>query len=408
MYLTSFWNPRSLYPTHDIFEDIRDDVTLPPCHPFVVDGALEQLKLHLEQFPESVAFRDHYGFTILHCAVLCPGPEMIGAIIDAGADVNARSKSSGTVLMWAVSSVQSTRVCQTLIQAGTELELEDDAGATALHHAFHTTSPDPDTIEVFLRTEANVNHINGGGLSVLHQATVRASESDIELLLAYGADINAEDLGGSRVLDHAIIYNNHSVLTVLLKHSESVNHHWTGEYGEYSHTITSAALYGDVATMRLLTEGHLTDIVMDNQALWVYWGWFDTRPPPVYGEGDPPEALESAFAALLRSVTPRKIERTLRIPRIRSDLVPGAFPVDDSEDSDDDDSEAGGDDSIYTDTNADGDSESTDHDSDAEDARETDDGRLNSSSHWMQRPTGSRQGGSQNGTQGARVRRSSI
>jgi hypothetical protein len=400
MYMTSFWNPRSVHPTHDIFEDIRGDVTLPSCHQFVIDGALEQLKLHLEQYPRTVAFQDHYGSTILHWAALCSGPEIIRAIIDAGADVNARCKSSGTVLMWAISSIRSARVCQTLIQAGAELELEDDTGLTALHYALCAQSPDTGTIGVLLRAGANVNHVDGGGLSVLHQATALASGSDMELLISYGVDINAENLWGSRAIDYAIMDNNHSVLRVLLKHSASANHHWTGEYREHSHTINSAALYGDVATMRLLIEAHLTDIIIDDQALWSYWSWFDKRSPPVYGEGDPPEALESTFAALLQSITPRKIERTLRSPRIRSNPVPGAFPVDDSED--------GSHDPIYADTNADDDSESTDHDSDAEDARETDDGRLNSSSHWMQRPTGSRQGGSQNGTQGARMRRSSI
>jgi ankyrin repeat protein len=408
MYLTSLWNPRSLHPTHDIFEDIRDDVMLPPCHQFVIDGALEQLTLHLEQCPDSVAFRDHYGFTILHWAVLCSRPELISAIIDAGADVNARSKRSGTVLMWAVSSVESARVCQTLIQAGAELDLEDDTGSMALHHALYIRSPDTGTIEVLLRSGADVNHVDGDGLAIIHHATARSSGSDIELLLAYGADINAEDLGGSRAIDHAIMNNNRSILTVLLKHSASANHHWMGGYGEYSHTIESAALYGDVATMRLLIEAHLTDVVMDYQAQWNYWNWFDTRPPPVYGEGDPPEALRSTFAALLQSITPRRTGRILRSPRIRSNPVPGAFPVDDSEHSDDEDPEDGGDDSIHADTNAAGDSGSADHDFDAEDTRNTDDDRLHASSHWMQRPTGSRQGGNQNCTQGPRMRRSSI
>jgi len=38
--------------------------------------------------------------------------------------------------MWAIYASRSARVCEMLIQAGAELELEDDSGATALHHAF--------------------------------------------------------------------------------------------------------------------------------------------------------------------------------------------------------------------------------------------------------------------------------
>jgi len=62
---------------------------------------------------------------------------------------------------------------------------------------------------VLLRAGANANHIDGLGLVVLHQATARASASDIELLLAHGADINSKDPSGLGVIDYAIMDNNH-------------------------------------------------------------------------------------------------------------------------------------------------------------------------------------------------------
>lgn len=405
MYLTGFWNPHSLPCTHDIFEEIRHDVMLAPYHQLVIDGAVEQLQLYLEYNPGMVSFRDHYGFTLLHWAVLCSVSEVIRVILDAGADVNARSKTSETVLMWAMSSVQSARICQTLIQAGADLELQDVSGRTALHHAVAvSSSPDPDTIEILLRAGANANHVDRFGFSVLLEATNLASGSDIELLLAYGADINATDTAGMSVLDYAIIDAKGGVLAVLLAHSASTNNHWTDEDGEYSGVIFSAARCGDVATMRLLTEAHLTDIAMEGHSSYNYWYWFDTRPPPLIGEGDPPEALESAFAALLQSVTPREIKRTLRGPRIRSNPIPGAFPVDETEDSEDDGSEDGSDDTKHENDEPAG----TESDSGAGDIRDTDDVGIYSGNDWMRRPTVSQPGSGDNGVQEARARHSSV
>ena len=181
MYLFSFWNLRSLPPNHDAFEDIRQDIELPPCHQLVIDGAMEQLHLNLEHNPGLVSFRDHYGLILLHWAVLCSGPEVVKVLLDAGADVNARSKSSETVLMWAMFSAQSARarVCQMLIRAGADLELEDDTGSTALYCPLCVPAPDTGAIEVLLRAGADANHVNHFGLSVLHQATYLASGSDV-------------------------------------------------------------------------------------------------------------------------------------------------------------------------------------------------------------------------------------
>jgi len=389
-----------LDPNHDIFEEIRVDVTLSPCHQLVIDGALEQLQPRLEQTPGMVSFRDHYGFTLLHWAALCSGPEMIRAVIDAGADVNARSKGGGTVLMWAVSSFQSARVCDILIQAGAELEVEDQAGMTVLHHALGAPSPDTATIEIFLRAGANANHIDNFGLSVLHYATVSASTRHMEMLLSYGADIDAKDSADRCLIDHAIRDRNHGVLAVLLKHIVSANHHWTDKNGTYSEVIFSTACYGDVATMRLLINAQLVDIVMDNNAVEHYWYWFDTRPPPAYGEPEPIEDLESAFQTLLDRITPRKIDQAplgARPLRVRRNLVPGAFPADDSEQSDD-----GAEDEGNDPTDADHDSEGTGQDSNAEDSE------LHSSHDPLEKQSGSRQPKRHSFTQEIRTRRSSI
>lgn len=274
-------------------------VALVPCHQLVIDNALEQLKIHLECDPGIVLIEDTYGFTLLHWAVLCSGPNIVKVVIDAGADVNAFSKNGATVLMWALESPNSALMCKTLIEAGAKVNLIAQTGdVSALHRAFWNVPIVPETIEILLRAGADVNSIDLNRLTPLHYATDLASTTEVEMLLVYGADINAVSFYNGRAIDFAIQENNHDVLTTLLKHSACTDHHWEGQYGTYSSVIDAAASYGDVRTMRLLTEAQLTNINMDDQARGRYWYWFFTRPPPPYGEGNPPEALESAFEAL--------------------------------------------------------------------------------------------------------------
>ncbi|KAF3034120.1 hypothetical protein E8E11_003430 [Didymella keratinophila] len=287
-----------------------------------------------------------------------------------------------------------------ITMACADLELEDDNGITALYHALCDPCFKTEKVEILLNAGANANHIDNLGLSLLHQATVSASTRHMELLLSYGADIDAKDSANLCVIDHVIRRRNHGVLAVLLKHSVSANHHWTDKDGTYSEVIFSAARYGDVATMRLLTDAKLTDIVMDDDTFDAYWYWFDTRPPPVYGEGDPPEALGFAFQALLDSITPREVDHAL-ISAGKSQsgrmLVPGAFPLDDSEKPEDDDPEGGSNDSIDADHGSGG----TEDDTDAEHVE------IRISNDTMQE-NGSQQVNSHNCRKQARARRFNI
>lgn len=283
---------------------------------------------------------DIYGCTLLHWAVLCSGPDIVKAIIDVGADVNAIARNGATVLMCALDSPNSALMCKMLIEAGAKVDLVAQKGdRSALHAAFYNVPIVPEIIKTLLRAGADANLISSGGFTPLHYAADFAFAEEIETLLAYGADIDAVSFHNERAIDFAIEGNNHEVLTTLLKYSACTDHHRKGQYGTYSSVIDAAASYGDVRTMRLLTEAQLTNIIMDDQAKRGYWYWFFTRPPPSFGEGDPLEALESAFKALLDSVTPRKVDQALlgtRESPYNGSLMPGAFPTHGSEDKADD------------------------------------------------------------------------
>ncbi|KAF3042669.1 hypothetical protein E8E12_006343 [Didymella heteroderae] len=236
-------------------------------------------------------------------------------------------------------------MCKLLLKIGAELELVEETGSTALHLAFCGLPPSAEAIETLLRAGANPNHINDFGLSPIHQASYTASSSDMELLLAYGADIEATASRGLRAIEYAIEEKNYDAIATLLGHSVCINHHWKENSITYSRVIYRAARHGDITTLRLLSDAHPEDIAMDDVAEWNYWNWFNTRPEPIYGEGDPPELLRSAFKKLLDSVTPGAVDRVLITYidlSVQRTPIPGAFPDDDFEASEDSGSEGGG------------------------------------------------------------------
>ena len=87
--------------------------------------------------------------------------------------------------------------------------------STALHVA--SQEGKTDCVEMLLKSGANINSTNNGGVTALHCASVWGRSDCIEILLKNGANINATDISGWTALQMASSGGKPDCVEILLK-----------------------------------------------------------------------------------------------------------------------------------------------------------------------------------------------
>lgn len=124
-------------------------------------------------------------------------PEIVRALLAAGASLDAREENGATPLMAAVSG-QWPETLRVLLAAGCELEAIDGHGWTALHRA--TMNGDIAAMGALLAAGAQVGPREGNDYDALMMAVESQRLEAIELLLAHGARVGATSLRGEDAL----------------------------------------------------------------------------------------------------------------------------------------------------------------------------------------------------------------
>src|SRR5262249_28446777 len=111
------------------------------------------------------------------------------------ADVNAKEPLRGqTALMWAASEGNAV-AAELLVEAGADVNAKSKNGFTSL--LFAVRNGYGDVAKVLLSHTANVNDVAPDGTSAVNMAVVNAYFELASILLDYGADPNAPDPRGS-------------------------------------------------------------------------------------------------------------------------------------------------------------------------------------------------------------------
>ena len=166
---------------------------------------------------------DGFGNTCLHDAVRnhC-SKEVLQAIINHGADVNAINKMNNTALMEACQKRNADAV-NVLLNAGAKPNITDRFGNTCLHNAVRNHCS-KEVLQAIINHGADVNAINKMNNTALMEACQKRNADAVNVLLNAGAKPNITDRFGNTCLHNAVRNDcSKEVLQVIIDHGTHIN-----------------------------------------------------------------------------------------------------------------------------------------------------------------------------------------
>jgi ankyrin repeat protein len=164
------------------------------------------------------------------------------ALVDAGADVNAKNSRSATALHWAVGDAAKVKL---LLLAGAEVNAKTTEGRTPLYTAA-TITAGLGSMRHLLEAGADANAATLAGATPLFPA-VNGSVEMTRLLLDKGADPNQATRGGATPI---MFTRDASVVSLLVARGADVKAR--SKVGDTA--LMDAAVRGDLASAKLLMD----------------------------------------------------------------------------------------------------------------------------------------------------------
>ena len=151
-----------------------------------VAGETQSVVAKLQENPDLLESRNADGWTPLHLAAFFGTPELINALLDRGASVDARSGNAmaNTPLHAAVAGGKTENVAA-LLKHGADVNAQQSGGWTALHGA--AQSGNREMVEVLIAHSADVTARAGNNQNPLDLALQKGHESVAALLEQLGA-----------------------------------------------------------------------------------------------------------------------------------------------------------------------------------------------------------------------------
>jgi ankyrin repeat protein len=182
------------------------------------NGDLPTLRAQLAQGSDKNA-RDRRGSTLLMHAGAFGTAEAVKALLDAGADVNARNSFEATALVWSAGDDAKVRL---LVEHGADVNARTKLGRTPLMAAAACDGCSA-TVRYLLSKGADVNAKDGSGVGALQLAALAGDAKSVGLLLAAGSDAKASDLSGGGPVMDALKNCNEQAASALIAKGADVN-----------------------------------------------------------------------------------------------------------------------------------------------------------------------------------------
>ncbi len=169
-----------------------NDFGMSPLHMAATNGSTEMLaRLLTAGAKPNTALPT--GETPLMAAALTGRPEAINTLLNGGADVNKQESVKGhTALMWAISEGHRQAV-RLLVDADADVRARSKTGFTPI--TFAARLNDIETVNLLLAKGADLNAEANDGTTVLQVAALRGHVDLVKHLLTHGANPNASKAG---------------------------------------------------------------------------------------------------------------------------------------------------------------------------------------------------------------------
>ena len=217
----------------------------------------------------NIASTDKY--TSLHVALNggC-SKNIISAILDHGADVNARNKMNVTALMIACKN-RNKDVINVLLNDGADRDIADAAGDTWLPYAIHNDRC-TEVLQAIISHGVDVNATNKGNVTALMRACESGNKEAINVLLSVGTDPNIADADGDTCL-HYTARNDQSteVLQAIISHDVGVDVNVTNKENVTALMIACKEMREKDAIHVLLTSGADPNIADADGDTWLHY-----------------------------------------------------------------------------------------------------------------------------------------